>query len=51
LREAQFRVARAAGKTTTILMLMGLSVPTKGTAVVAGYDIVEDSRDVSARDA
>ena len=35
-----------AGKTTTILMLMGLSVPTGGTAVVAGYDIIEDSREV-----
>ena len=35
-----------AGKTTTILMLMGLSVPTKGTAIVAGHDIIEDSREV-----
>jgi len=35
-----------AGKTTTILMLMGLSVPTKGTAIVAGHDIVEESREV-----
>jgi ABC-2 type transport system ATP-binding protein len=35
-----------AGKTTTILMLMGLSVPTSGTASVAGYDIIEESRDV-----
>ena len=35
-----------AGKTTTILMLMGLSVPSSGTAVVAGYDIIEDSKDV-----
>ena len=35
-----------AGKTTTILMLMGLSVPTKGTAIVAGRDIVEESREV-----
>jgi len=35
-----------AGKTTTILMLMGLSVPTKGTAMVAGHDIVEESREV-----
>jgi len=35
-----------AGKTTTILMLMGLSVPTSGTAMVAGYDIVESSREV-----
>ena len=35
-----------AGKTTTILMLMGLSVPTSGNATVAGYDIIESSRDV-----
>lgn len=35
-----------AGKTTTVLMLMGLSVPTKGTAIVGGHDIVEASRDV-----
>ena len=35
-----------AGKTTTILMLMGLSVPTSGKATVAGYDIIESSRDV-----
>ena len=35
-----------AGKTTTILMLMGLSVPTTGTAMVAGYDIIESSREV-----
>ncbi|MDH5362957.1 MAG: ABC transporter ATP-binding protein [Aigarchaeota archaeon] len=35
-----------AGKTTTILMLMGLSVPTSGTAKVAGYDIVEQSREI-----
>jgi ABC-2 type transport system ATP-binding protein len=27
-----------AGKTTTILMLLGLSVPTKGDAVVCGFD-------------
>jgi ABC-2 type transport system ATP-binding protein len=35
-----------AGKTTTVLMLMGLSVPTSGTARVAGFDIVEQSREV-----
>jgi ABC-2 type transport system ATP-binding protein len=35
-----------AGKTTTVLMLMGLSVPTKGTAIVGGHDIVEESREV-----
>jgi ABC-2 type transport system ATP-binding protein len=37
-----------AGKTTTLLMLMGLSLPTSGTAVVAGYDIIKDSRKVRA---
>lgn len=35
-----------AGKTTTILLLMGLSVPSSGTAVVAGYDIIEQSREI-----
>lgn len=35
-----------AGKTTTVLMLMGLSLPTSGSAKVAGYDIVEQSREV-----
>ena len=35
-----------AGKTTTILMLMGLSVPSSGTAIVGGYDIVEESREI-----
>ena len=35
-----------AGKTTTVLMLMGLSVPTSGTAQVAGYDIIDQSREV-----
>jgi ABC-2 type transport system ATP-binding protein len=35
-----------AGKTTTLLMLMGLSMPTSGTARVAGYDIIKDSRKV-----
>jgi ABC-2 type transport system ATP-binding protein len=35
-----------AGKTTTILMLMGLSVPTSGTAIVGGFDVVENSREV-----
>ncbi|MCW4018178.1 MAG: ABC transporter ATP-binding protein [Candidatus Bathyarchaeota archaeon] len=35
-----------AGKTTTLLMLMGLSIPTSGSATVAGYDVVKDSRNV-----
>ena len=34
------------GKTTTLLMLMGLTVPTSGTASVGGYDIIKDSREV-----
>ena len=35
-----------AGKTTTLLMLMGLSVPTSGTAIVAGCNVVKESRKV-----
>lgn len=34
------------GKTTTFLMLMGLTVPTSGTATVGGYDIIRHSREV-----
>jgi len=34
------------GKTTTFLMLMGLTVPTSGTATVGGYDVIKDSRKV-----
>jgi len=34
------------GKTTTLLMLMGLTIPTSGTAIVGGYDVVENSREV-----
>jgi len=34
------------GKTTTLLMLLGLSVPTSGTAIVAGHDVVRESREV-----
>jgi ABC-2 type transport system ATP-binding protein len=35
-----------AGKTTTIRMLSTLTRPTSGTATVAGYDILKDSRKV-----
>ena len=35
-----------AGKTTTILLLLGLSMPTSGTALVGGYDVVNNSKDV-----
>jgi len=34
------------GKTTTLLMLMGLTIPTSGTATVGGYDIIKDSREI-----
>ncbi|MBO3802758.1 MAG: ABC transporter ATP-binding protein [Candidatus Brockarchaeota archaeon] len=34
------------GKTTTFITLMGLTVPTSGTATIGGYDIVKDSRKV-----
>jgi ABC-2 type transport system ATP-binding protein len=34
------------GKTTTLLMLMGLSLPTSGTASVGGYNVIEQSKEV-----
>jgi len=34
------------GKTTTLLILMGLTLPTSGTATVGGYDIIKDSRSI-----
>jgi ABC-2 type transport system ATP-binding protein len=34
------------GKTTTLLMLMGLSLPTSGTASVGGYSVVNESKEV-----
>ena len=38
-----------AGKTTTMRILTGYMPPTEGTAVVAGYDIVEESLEVRKR--
>ncbi len=38
-----------AGKTTTIKMLSTLLIPTSGTAQVAGYDVVQDEREVRRR--
>jgi ABC-2 type transport system ATP-binding protein len=38
-----------AGKTTTIKMLTTLLVPTSGTALVLGHDVVTDVREVRAR--
>lgn len=38
-----------AGKTTTMRILTGYMPPTDGTAIVAGYDIVEESLEVRRR--
>jgi ABC-2 type transport system ATP-binding protein len=38
-----------AGKTTTIKMLITLLIPTKGTASVLGFDVVNDAREVRKR--
>lgn len=37
-----------AGKTTTVRMLTALLIPTRGSACVAGYDVVKNPRDVRA---
>jgi len=41
-----FLGANGAGKTTAIKMLIGISKPTSGTAVVAGFDVQIDSEKV-----
>jgi ABC-2 type transport system ATP-binding protein len=41
-----FLGANGAGKTTAIKMLIGISKPTSGTAVVAGFDVQTDSEKV-----
>ena len=38
-----------AGKTTTIRMLLGLLLPTSGTAHVLGYDVTRQAKDMQAR--
>jgi len=38
-----------AGKTTTIRMLVGLTVPTEGTAIIDGYDIRREILEVKRR--
>jgi ABC-2 type transport system ATP-binding protein len=37
------------GKTTTIRMLLGLLIPSDGTATVLGYDVVKQSEEIRAR--
>lgn len=41
-----FLGANGAGKTTAMRMLCGLSVPTSGQAVIAGYDIYKNTEDI-----
>lgn len=38
-----------AGKTTTVKMLATLLIPTKGTAKILGYDVVQDAQEVRKR--
>ena len=44
-----FLGANGAGKTTAMRMLCGLSVPTSGKALVAGYDVSEDTEKIKQR--
>lgn len=38
-----------AGKTTTMKMLLGLTIPTRGTATVLGYDIIRNIGEIRER--
>lgn len=44
-----FLGANGSGKTTTIRMLCGLSKPTSGEGIVAGYDLLRDSEEIKQR--
>jgi ABC-2 type transport system ATP-binding protein len=44
-----FLGANGAGKTTAMRMLCGLSVPTSGTATIAGYDIYGQREEIKRR--
>lgn len=41
-----FLGANGAGKTTAMRMLCGLSIPTSGQAIIAGYDIYKNTEDI-----
>ena len=44
-----FLGANGAGKTTAMRMLCGLSVPTSGTASIAGYDVYKETEKIKTR--
>jgi len=44
-----FLGANGAGKTTAMRMLCGLSMPTSGEAIVAGYDLYNDAEKIKQR--
>ena len=44
-----FLGANGAGKTTAMRMLCGLSIPTSGSGIVAGYDIVRQAEEIKRR--
>lgn len=44
-----FLGANGSGKTTTIRMLCGLSKPTSGEGIVAGYNLLKDSEEIKQR--
>src|ERR1043165_7047707 len=41
-----FLGANGAGKTTAMRMLCGLSIPSSGNAVIAGYDVYRDTEKI-----
>lgn len=44
-----FLGANGAGKTTAMRMLCGLSIPTSGSATIAGYDVFKETEKIKAR--
>lgn len=44
-----FLGANGAGKTTAMRMLCGLSVPTSGQAIIAGYDVYKETEQIKKR--
>ena len=44
-----FLGANGAGKTTAMRMLCGLSIPTSGSATIAGFDVYKDTEKIKAK--